>query len=110
MSEYIGYWIGLLAFPVAVLAWLGVRTLYALGTHVWAKWHTAIIQRVRLRPNPVRIQLRGTPAPPPRAKYEDSANKIRDALIRSPRALFLFGLGWYVVIGREAKDEEAEKE
>lgn len=100
------YWIGLFSLPAFAAAACIVWALLSSATWAWNKLHVRLLAKVSLPANPVRVRLRGTPAPEPRPKYEDAANKIRDALLRSPRLYSALGLGWYVVLVRDIKETE----
>lgn len=77
--------------------------LVALARHLWAKTHYALMDSVDIAPNR-QNPYRGAAQDKP--EYLDSANKIRDALLESPRMYTVAGLGWRAVIVRETTTKE----
>lgn len=107
MSEQ--FWIGIATIPALVIAALLLKVLYALSTKIWDKLHVRMITTAKIAANPVTVRFRGDPEPETKhPKYEKSANRMRDALLTSPKFYSFFGLGWYVIVGRDIKDAEPE--
>lgn len=100
------FWIGIAVLPLGVVAFILLRLLYAWSTTLWGKLHLRLIQRIELPQNPVTFTFRGEEPKPKRVEYEDAANKMRDAMLLSPRILTFFGLGWYVVAGRDIRGKD----
>jgi hypothetical protein len=99
--------LGIAVIPALFGLYLAFKTLYALVTHLWWKLHVRLVAKVKLDTNPVRFNFKKEVLPP-RAKYEVAANKWRDILLAMPRFYAFFGLGWYVIIGRDHKDAKPE--
>ena len=103
MTDYV--W-GILTLPLALgalalavgAAWL----LIAVARFLWGKTHDVLLSTVKLRPNLARIRLKGEPEDD-RPEYLDAANTFRDALLESPRLHTVAGLGWRVLLVREAR-------
>jgi len=91
------FWLGLLALPVLAVAALVVWVLYGAATKAWAKLHERLLDKVKLQPNKFDFDEDDKP------EYLDSANQIRDALLRSPKFVSFRGLGWYVILIRDSR-------
>jgi hypothetical protein len=97
------FWAGLLALPALAAAVLVLWALYAFASQAWERLHVRLMERIAIAPN-LNSVYPFTKAPPaPRPKYEDGANKIRDALLASPRFYSAHGLGWIVLLVRDSK-------
>jgi hypothetical protein len=96
------FWLGLLAVPALLASILVLWILYSLATKAWSKLHTALLYKINLAKD---ANAFGQPHDKPHT-YEKSANKIRDALLASPRFHTLTGLGWMIVFIRDSKTEK----
>ncbi|MDF2895716.1 MAG: hypothetical protein K0Q46_2502 [Rhodococcus erythropolis] len=103
MSEF---WAGVLVLPVAaVVGGLGFWLLVG-ARRAWVKTHEALLfQRVKLakdRINPFGPKPDGT-------TYEKAANRLRDALLETPRLLAFGGLGWRIFVVRDSKANDDDR-
>lgn len=80
---------------VAVIGYL----LLALGRILWNRVDVAMMERITLADNRVNPFVKDTRHP-----KEDSANKLRDALMESPKLTVLRGFGRVVIIARNTKE------
>lgn len=105
----IDFLMGLALIPALFGLFIALKVLYALSTKAWWKLHVRMITTVPMKANPIAVRFRGDPAPETSyPKYEKSANRMRDALLTSPKFYSFFGLGWYIIVGRDIKDAEPE--
>ena len=106
-----GYWLGIATLPALAIVLAAAAWLLVGARKAWHAIHTHLLwQRVELRPDskPLRFAPwnRGTePEEPYRTTYEEEANRIRDALVHVPKMRLIAGLGWYLAIIRDFKDE-----
>jgi hypothetical protein len=98
------FWAGVLTIPILAAAWFLISWLHAKAQRAWVSAHQRLISKIDLRENPRAIRFRGDPAPEPRPKYEDTANRMRDALLQSPRLYSGYGLGWMLIICRDYRE------
>jgi hypothetical protein len=99
------FWVGLLAIPILAAALLVLWLLFTLASNAWDALHRSMLLKTDLKSNTPVLRFRSDPAPEPRPKYEDAANHLRNALLRSPRLYTLKGLGWVLILARDAKNE-----
>lgn len=93
------YWVGLLT-PFAVAAGIiGLWLLYSLATWAWARLHTALIARVDLARNRLRVYGEDD-----RIQYSVAAQKLVDTMVESPRLYIFAVLGWQLVIVRDFRE------
>lgn len=92
------FWLGLAVIPALLAVGLILWILYSFATWCWEKIHVALLSKVELAKN--RVNPFGEDKDP---EFLDSANLIRDALLKSPRVRIARGLGWYVLIVRDHK-------
>lgn len=108
------FWIGLATLAALAIILTGCAWLLVGARKAWHAMHTHLLwQRVELRadPRPVRLapwhRTKGAGEPSVRT-YEQEANRIRDALVHVPRMRLIAGLGWYVAIIRDFKNEPTD--
>lgn len=98
------FWAGLLAIPALGAACLILWALYSVATKAWRELHVAMLSKINLRPNPIHVFEEDD-----RPKYLESANRLRDAYLLSPRIYVLTGLGWHVAFVRDTKRTESKE-
>lgn len=98
------FWFGLAALPVASLC-VAAGAWAVLGARrAWLKTHEALLfQRVKLAKD--RVNPFGPKPDGP--TYEKAANRLRDALLETPRLIAFGGLGWRIFIVRDSQPEAA---
>lgn len=102
MSEY---WTGVLTPFAFIAGLLALWALYSLATWAWAKLHIALIARIDLSRNLIRVF-----GDDDRRQYSVAAQKLVDALVESPRLHVFSGLGWQFVIVRDFREVNEPKD
>lgn len=94
------YWLGMATIPALLVFAAAVYAAWAGATRLWSKWHIALLNRVDLARNPYRFNAEGDGP-----EYIESANKVRDALLKSPRFWQIAGFGFILLIVRDWKEK-----
>jgi hypothetical protein len=106
MTDYTwGVLTSFLALAGFALAIGGAYFLAAAARYIWGEAHYALMARVDIKKNRPVLRLKGEPEDE-KPEYWDAATELRDALLESPRMYSGAGLGWRVLLVREARDEE----
>jgi hypothetical protein len=101
MAPGVEFWIGLGIIPGLVVVYIAFGWLLTASRAVWKAFDYRMLGRVVLakRVNPFSSE----PKP-----YEWAANRLRDALLESPRLYTARGFGWMVFLVRNVKDDDTE--
>lgn len=93
------FWLGVLT-PFAIFIGIAVVGLLAAALiWAWSRIDKSLWYRVDLKKNLADFDPNGG-APKNQVEYMDAANKIRDALLKSPRFYNLHAFGWVIVFVR----------
>lgn len=96
------FWVGLAVGPAILVVYIALIAAAIAVRRAWKRLHWRAIERVDLAKNRKRLFLRGQPDPDAdKPEYLDAANKVRDALVVSPRLHTVSGFGWIVMLVRD---------
>jgi hypothetical protein len=106
------FWLGLAVLPAAALVFALAAWLLIAARKAWHSIHGHLLyNRVTLAADPRSVfnapwrrdRIQGRAEEP---TYEHAANRIRDALLQSPRLHVFIGLGWQIAIVRDYRDPD----
>lgn len=92
------FWIGLAVIPALAATFLLLQVLYAVSTWAWRRLHMAMLARIDLAPDPFDLKN-----PDKGVTHRKAANRVRNALLESPRLFTFHGFGWLILLVRDSK-------
>lgn len=98
------FWWGMALVPVLVLVYIGLGWLYVLSSRLWRKLHVHGMKKITLARSPIEFRISGD-IEGPKEPYRESAERLVSSLSRFPSFRIFRGLGWFVVVGRDVKED-----